>query len=363
MFWVNAATFKKYGLEVPPLRWTFEEFERRGKQFVEVANRGRKRRDFFFAAQLGVEDLATMYRSLGLSKYNETMTKCTLDDPRHVRVLKLLNKWIYEDRILPTRGEMESFATMQSYAGPVLALFDSGHFAMFTMGRYALIQLREYGALDLSVSELPHGGFPNVMCGTRAAVIYKGSKHKDLAVLFLKFLTSEEYNMQIVDDADAHPPSPAFADTEQFNRPEKYPNEWGVHERFANAMRTIAIGNCFSPFVAPRSVSNLIQEHLDKFTNRRVSAEQAAKDTARTINDEIQRTLKENPKLREPYRLSVERQKQIDKMMEPWRQIDRLKSQSKPIPVTLKARARKIPLELIKNPFYRRYYLHKGWAE
>jgi multiple sugar transport system substrate-binding protein len=358
--WVNCETFRRFGLEVPPARWTFDEFERRGKEFVEVANRGLSQREFFFSASV---DLERMYRSLGLSKYNETLTRCTLDDPRYVRVLKLLDQWTYEDRILPTDDEIRSFETAASYTGPVMALFNEGNFAMFKMGRYALIQLRKYGSLDLSVSEIPHGGYPNIEAATRSAAIYKGSQHKELAALFLKFLASEDYNAQIVADADAHPPNPRYAETDAFNRPPDHPNEWVVHARFAEGLRTISIGSVFSPYVAPRAVTRLIQQYVDEIKTRETSPEQCAQDTAKAVNREMERTLDENPGLRDRYREAVERQKKIDKMIGVWREIDRLEAQNKPVNDALRKRAKKIPLDLIGNAFYRRYYADKGWAE
>jgi len=78
MFWVNKATFAKYGLPAPPKRWDFETFEQFGRQFVGAANPPGKRRTAFFAASV---DRDIMRCSLGLSVFNETLTRCRLDDP------------------------------------------------------------------------------------------------------------------------------------------------------------------------------------------------------------------------------------------------------------------------------------------
>jgi len=350
MLWVNRATFKKYGLEPPPKRWTFEQFERRGKRV----------RDVFFCNYV---DTLLMHRSLGLSRFNETLTWCDLDDPRYVKVLKLKKKWMYEDRITPSPSDIASFATEAGYGGSTLQLFNSGNYAMFSMGRYALIQLRKFGRLELAVAELPHGGFPNTLTGTRAAAVYKGSKHKKLAYLFLAFLASESYNAQIVDDADALPPNPIYTKSKAFTRPAKYPNEWGCHEAFADAVEKISIGTVYSPFISPNTANREVGNFGDKFMSGVTSAEEAAADTARKINDEIRRTLEEKPGLAGRHEKLLQRQRQIDRRVEAWREVEALEAAGEPVPEALRRRARKIPLDWIDNVFYRRYYTHKGWAE
>ena len=74
----------------------------------------------------------------------------------------------------------------------------------------------------------------------------------------------------------------------------------------------------------------------------RLTAEQAAADAALRINDEINRTLMENPLLQAEYYKLTEHQKQID---------------------ARRAAGRKVPLAWIENPFHRAYYKFKGWAE
>ncbi len=225
MLWVDRNTFRKYGLPSPERRWTFDEFADLGKRFVQAANTPGQPRRFFFTDRI---DIQQMGRSLGLSRFNETMTACTLDDERMVRVLELKYEWTYEDHILPTLADQQSFATESGYGGSTIQLFNSGNYAMYQCGRYGLIQLREFNKtrleqgrplLDLDVVEPPHGGFPNGATGTRAAAIYKGGKNKNLAKYFLAYLASADYNMNIVRDADALPPNPKYTDTEAYRRP------------------------------------------------------------------------------------------------------------------------------------------------
>lgn len=338
LYWVNKATFRKYGLPPPPPTWDLATFERIGKAFVAAANPPGKRREFFFANSAPLD---VVRRSDGVAVFNETLTRCTLDDPRNVRALKLIRKWTYDDHLCPTAAEVNSFSTASGYGGSTLQLFNSGNYAMFMMGRYALIQLRKFGKLELAVSYPPitAGGMPNASCGTRAAGIYTASPHPELAKYFLAYLASEDYNMQIVRDADSQPPNPIYTKTREYTHPPDWPNEWGTHEVWAKAMDEIAVGPEYSPYVVPDAVGRLDGQATEAYMSGVVTAEAAAKQAADRINAEIARTLEETPSLQAGYDKLLARQKQIDE---------------------LKARGEKIPLAWVDNHYLRRYYEFKA---
>ncbi|MEX0652767.1 MAG: ABC transporter substrate-binding protein [Phycisphaeraceae bacterium] len=337
LLWVNKSTFEKYDQPIPPQRWTLDEFEERGKAFVAAANEPGERQMVFFAADL---PLNVMFRSLGLSTFNETMTRCTLDDPRFAEALARKQQWIEEDRILPSTQEREGFDTAGGYGGATLQLFNRGNYGMFPMGRYALIQLRRFGDLDMAVVEPPHGGFPNTTTSARAATVYVGGAHPELAYLFMAYLASKPYNDLVVADADALPPNPAYTQTEAFKRPADHPNEWGLHEPFSDAMEEIAIGGAYSPFVLPSVVWRELDDMEEAVMNRRLTAEEGGQALAATINSRIERNVHQDPALRERYEQLLQQQAQID---------------------ALRAAGEPVPVELIENPFYRKYYEHQGW--
>jgi len=339
LLFVNQATFRRHGQPLPPRRWTLEEFERAGKAFVAAANPPGQRRRVFFVNTIYPPELR---RSLGLDTFNETMTRCTLDDPRWVTVMKLIHQWTYDDHLLPSAAEFDSFATEMGFAGAEAGLFRSGNFAMIEAGRQTLVQFREYGALELGIAEPPHGGFPNTYIDARVATVYVASRHRAAAERFLAFLASEDYNAQIVADADSLPPNPAFTHSAAYRQPPQYPNEWECHAAFAESAETIGIGDSHSPFVLPSEVANATWPAYQGFMAGIYSADQAAIMAADRINAAIQRTLAEKPGLRPAYEELIARQKQIEE----WR-----------------AAGRPVPLAWITNPFHRQYYRELGWAE
>ncbi|MEM6553510.1 MAG: ABC transporter substrate-binding protein [Planctomycetota bacterium] len=337
--WVNEALFESLGIGPIPARWTFEEFERLGKEFMAKANPPGTRPDQkrFFANSIPP---VTMRRSAGVSMFNETLTASALNDSRYVEVLELQRKWIYEDNILPTPDDTSAFASEQGYGGPTLSLFGSGNYAMVTGGRYFLIRFRDFDNLgQLRVVEFPHGGFPNTTIGTRAAMVYTGADRPDLGKLFLAYLASEDYNELIIEDADALPPNPKFTKSEAFLRPPKYPNEWGTHGQFVKMAEEIAIPLVHSPFVLTNVANNRSDDYSELFMAFRISAEEAALKSAQAIDEAIRDEVERKPELQPLYEERLVLQEKIDAAL---------------------AAGQKVPAEWIKNPFHLRYYAAQG---
>ncbi|HAI12253.1 MAG TPA: hypothetical protein DCM28_11150 [Phycisphaerales bacterium] len=330
MLWVNKDLFKQYGISPPPSRWTWDEFEAIGKAFVAKANVGRKpgQRVFF----VDFLHLTQMPQSMGLSVFNETLTGCDLGDARFARCLERVRQWTYEDHLLPTADDMNAFNAVEGYGGAATQLFHGGNFAMIQSDLSVLTQLRKFEPMNLDVVELPNGGYPTAIMGARSASIYAGSKHKKLAALFLKYLTSERYNMQLVREADALPPDPRYTQTELFKRPPDYPNEWGVHEKFHEVAMTIANGYARSPFVLSSVVQRETSWFSSLYDNGEIAAMEAAMKIAQAVDRRIADNIARDPKRKVEFDRRIAIQKQIDTYM---------------------AAGRKLPAAWILNPFYR----------
>lgn len=343
MLWINKDTFDRFDQPIPPRRWTNEQFESMGRDFVSAANPSGQRRTHFY---LNFMHPTLAHRGLGLSLFNETLTAVQVDDPKMIESWETLYRWTYQDHLLPSAADIASFSTESGYGGANIQLFNKGNYAMVDIGRYALIQFRKFGQMNLGLVEPPHGGYLNSLAGTRAATVYAGGKHKDLAMLFMAFLASEDYNMQIVRDADALPPNPIYTQTEEFLRPKEYPNEHGLHEIFAQNVQTIGISGVNSPFVLNSVIGRHVNQARDAFMNDRLTAEQAAAQAAARIQPEFDLAVNPDehadPKLVALYAERLEQQKRIDE---------------------LRAAGQKVPAELIHNPFYLKYYRDMGWLE
>ena len=339
--YINRKTFEDLGLEVPPSRMTWDEFEKRGKEFVAKANPpGQKTRRFFLSAI----NPFTLRRSMGLDVFNETLTRCTLDDPRNVEVLKLIHKWTAVDRLIPSGADMSALVSDGDAGafGPRLYQFKIGNIAIIGGGNYLTPALRRLGEIPLAVSAPPYKEFPNAVLGTQLLSIYAGSKSRESASLYLEFLQSDAYFKTLVENGDGIPTTTKHAHHPDYLRPAAYPNEWGCNEEIVRSVEEIGFPYTISPFVLFAVYNRIDKAMVDRFMTGVVTAEEAAARTTEEVNAEIKYQLQQRPALQARY----------DELCKVQEQIDELRSKGK-----------KVPLSMISNPFHRAYYQFKGWSE
>ncbi|MBN8218179.1 MAG: extracellular solute-binding protein [Spirochaetes bacterium] len=327
---VNNTVFRSLGLEPPAMIETLDQWETQGRAFTKRANAGKKRQDAFFCGDLNFEALR---RASGIATFNETFTACALGGPDLVALLKRYYRWIYDDHLMPTAAEAASFSADQGYGGATFQLLNKGNFAMAYTGRWALIQMRAMGSkTEWSATLVPHGGFPNAVCQTRAISLYAGTHNRELAHRFLGFLRSEEYNLHIVHDADALPPSPRFVDRPEYRTPAEHPNEWALHQGWAEIAKKYARTRDLSPYLLYTEQAKIENKLLQAFVSGVSTAEETARDLAASIDQEMRRFLGRHRDLAIAHAAGLEKQKKID---------------------GIKASGGKVPLELIDNRFLR----------
>ncbi len=385
MIMINEQTFRDVGMTPPSDGWTIEEFEEVGKEFVSRANSGEYDLDNIGGRRFFLDGLGTLelYRSMGVDTYNETATATNLTSPEVVRAQELIRKWTYEDRILPSGADQLAMSSSGGYGGGGAEGFEIGRYATFNGGRWHMIRFRQTNQtrvaaggkpLELSVVQLPNGGYPTVTIGTRGAVIYRdGSKTTEpvtfksvegdsvevpadtpWAVFFQSFLASKQYNDQIIADSDGLPPNEKYTNSEAYLFPAKDPamgvypeTEHKVHGPYLEAATTIADPRSYSPFILYQEALREEGNARDKFlANPPIpgyeDAAVAMADADRRIMQRMRETIAEQPELRAEYESRLKDQQTIDQ---------------------LKASGQKIPAELIRNPFYLRYYRQKGMLD
>ena len=344
--WANVDTFRKYGMEPPPEEWTPEEFERIGKEFTRRANEGKERQEVFFIQSLigeGYHLFLTIYRSQGVDLYNETLTSSNLENPVFADLFKLIYKWTYVDKLCPTPAETASMSADASLGRSCFTHFVSGRYAMITDVRSTVIPMRKSSFRpNISTSQMPMYEFKNMPLAVRPLILYKGSKNKDLAKLFFRFLASREYSEHIIKSGDGLPPIPEYAmDNPDFLNPLEYPNEGNLHANELKWATTIAYGMPYTPYRSAEG-GNWMMESMSRYFNGLDTAEEAAAYGKRRYDESISTTLRNNPTLKKRWEEACAIQQRID---------------------SYKAEGRKIPARWIKNPFYLDYYRAKNMLE
>jgi multiple sugar transport system substrate-binding protein len=341
LIWVNRAAFRRVGMEEPPDRWDFDTFERIGIEYDRKANAGLARRKFFFFDGLGGR-YENLLHAAGVSTYNETLTAPTHDNPAFIRVMERVSKWRNVDHLVPSVAEAASFNVEQGFGFAQFQVFARGDIAMTTPGRWMIQQLRRMNSrLEVRGIELPHGGFPCATAHVSGVGIYRGTKHRKEAGLFLKYLASPEYNRYIAGQLEALPPDPAYAEHRDFIHPEGFTNEWPFHEAFAKQAKTILCPGENSPFVPVGLYDQKSYSLFDAHRNGLLSAPELARELDRALDSGMSNHLSKHPDLRGRYLEACQRQRKID---------------------ALKAKREQIPLELIDNPFLKAYLRYAGKA-
>lgn len=339
----NVDTFRKYGMEPPPAEWTPEEFEQIGLEFIRRANAGKPRQEIFFAGAMpGV--ILPLARSMGCDMFNETLTAPQLTDPAFLKALKLYHRWVDELHLIPTAAEIASESTAQSSVNnastPQLI---SGRYAMIVTGRYVNMDLRRFKTepVNLSFSQYPEYDFKNLVFISRNTAIFKGSKHKDLAKIFLLFLASREYNELLIRSSDGLPPNPRWAENNpEYHHPAGRENEGNLHTNELKWARTIALPESLSPYY-PLAEDKILYAY-ERVAGGLSSPEEALKLANDSIAYSIRKTTSDVASLHERYRQDCELQTKIDQY---------------------KKAGKKIPASWIKNPYYLRYYREKNMLE
>lgn len=340
--WINQDTFAKYGVPEPGYRWTWDEFESLGKKLVAAANPPGTHQRVYFTQLIFPEMLR---RGLGFSIFNETMTRCTLDDPRNAEVMRRIKRWQGELHLVPTLAQQKAMAADAGRSGDEwFYLYAKGRYAMLMVDRWALIRLREIGQLRTRVVEPFHSGFPNMDFGCGIIGIYAGTPHPQEALEFLQFLASDRFNQLIARSGDSLPPVPKYVQTEDFLRPPDHPEEWEMEKVFARAAPETGIAYPRCLFVQTgqlyRPVTGIDNQVLDAVVAGRLAPEDAGRVEAARIDTEIALNVQADPKLRQQY----------DELVQVQAKIDALRAQGQPVPAAW-----------ITNPFHLAYYKAKGW--
>ena len=354
-FIFNEKTLKRYGMSAPRETWSTEDFEKFARKFMENTNQGSSRRTIFYtiaAESLGETFITINVRSYGIDMYNETLTKCIANDKRFYDVYELLYKWTYVDKILPTAAEVASNDTESGFGGAAFSHFINGNYATIIAGRWAMVRFRELSESErfpMTMTLFPQGPFKNAVIGTRATGIYAGSKKYDMAKYFMEFLASKEYNDYIIKYADGLPPNPKYAvGNPDYLSPKEYPNEGNLHEKELEYAMNYALPVPQTPYFRKTGTS-WFSFALSKVMAGRATAREAVDEAVERINSGIAESVAANDNLAKLYRRDIELQHKIDAVKATWK-YRRGKIVS----------GEKIPVNWIKNPFYKKYYAHLG---
>lgn len=294
--WLNKDMFKKAGIPLPEGKWTWKEFLPVAQKLTIKDASGRVRQfglllDWFNGWQQFIWQW-------GGRVYSSDGTRCVVDSPEATAGIQFMQDLVYKYKVTPTPSQ-EQEASAGGWGSGYISLFGAGKSAMAMGGRWWLCSLRSYKDLHLGAVECPYEVNRVFIGYTRATLINKNSQNRDKALKFLIYASQRPYNELINHQADALAPVVKYCYTDTYLHDPAYPNEdfnavWRDSMRYAKPAEA-------SPFINGAVAQRIFMKQLDMVKANQKSAKDAMKAAAQQVNNEIQKNIQRNPKLKAEY--------------------------------------------------------------
>jgi multiple sugar transport system substrate-binding protein len=295
--WIHKTIFDEEGVPYPKGPWTWQQFIPLAQRLTKRDAQGRAVRFGFMFEWWNWLHFVDQW---GGRVYTPDGTRCVVDSPQTIAAVQFMHDLIYKYRVAPSPVEEAAMATQGGWGSGTITRFGAGKAAMALGGRWWLCTLRDYQGLRLGAVESPHARYRIFRGYAKATLINKNSPHRREALQFLRYQSSKEYNDLINDQADGLGPVIHCAYTPRFFRNPQHPEE-EYNAVWRDAAQR-AQPDPINPFVNGQVASRILNKQLDLVKNDQKPAAAAMKDAARQINEEIRKSIEQDPSLRRRYR-------------------------------------------------------------
>jgi multiple sugar transport system substrate-binding protein len=305
----NKRLFREAGLSYPSGDWTWDECLQVARRLTARDKRGRTIR--YGIGTYEYLETSGLIWQFGGRTFDPTLTYCVVDSPEAREAIAFLHRMFAVDRVMPPKAVRDAMGTQGGYGGTLIDLFAYERIAMIRLGRWALVNLRKYYDVDPEVQGLrPLRGeigavqVPyrrekvDVVRAMSVGINHKGP-HREAALRFLGFLATEEFSRQVVESADALPPSPKVARSDFFLHDPTQPEE-DFNAEFVTALergRNIEI----SPFVQSARVERAFNRYLALLGEGAIEPDQLCRELTDEINLYIHTNLLRYQSMRDEY--------------------------------------------------------------
>jgi len=294
--WFNKDILEAEGIPYPEGPWTWEEFVELAQRLTVRDARGKVERYGFFCDWWNWYQFVQQW---GGRLYTPDGTRCIIDSPEAIAGVQFLQDLIYQYHVMPSPVEEAAMASAGGWGTGTITFFGAGKGAMALGGRWWLCLLRDYKGLRLGAVECPHGPIRVFRGYGRATLINAHSPRRRQAFDFLLYEAGKPYNDLINHQADALAPVKRFCYTPEYLHDPEFP-----HEDFNAVWRDVmpyGEPEEVSPFVNGQRVERILNKQMDLVKSNHKSPAAALQTAAREINEEIQKTLEQDPTLRMKY--------------------------------------------------------------
>jgi multiple sugar transport system substrate-binding protein len=262
--WYSASAFKKAGVEEPTDAWTWDEFNAACDKIVASGAYAYAAGNGYFAGVM------PWLLTNGASSMSADWTKATINTPEAIEAATLMQEMV-KKKVSPGPGG--TFDVMQSTK--------QGKLAMFGGGRWPIIDARRLGFVDdMKIVAWPQKTQKGSPCGWNAYPIMKGTKNKEAAWAFVKFLTTKEASTYFAEQGGTIvPPRKSVA-----NSPAFLDNAPAGSEKLYEALS-------YSVPIPSPDKGNVIQKDIEDTFNQILAGNVKPDEALNKLNDKIQANL------------------------------------------------------------------------
>ncbi len=294
--WFNKDLFDAAGEPYPKDPWTWDEFIEVAQRLTLRDGRGRIKQFGFLCDWWYWQQFVAQW---GGRIYLPDGTRCVVDSPEAVAAVQFMHDLMYKYHVMPTPLDEATMATQGGWGSGTISYFGTGRAAMAMGGRWWLCTLRDYEGLNLGVVECPYAKRRILRAYGRATLINRHSPRREEALDFLVYQAGKDYNELINRQADGVASVIRYNYTPEFLHNPEHPEEdynevWREVVKYGRTHE-------WSPFVNGQTATRILDKQMDLIKNNQKPVAEGLRDAAREVNNEIAKTLQQDPMLRVRY--------------------------------------------------------------
>lgn len=299
----NKAVFDEVGEPYPTGDWTWDEFLAVARKLTLRDEQGKIVR--YGIGTFEMLETCEMIWQYGGRLFDPTLTYCTMDTPEVIEAVTFLHRMIVQEKVMPSVAARNAMGTAGGWGGSHMYLFANGRIGMLRIGRWAMVTFRQFPQLkgQIGATHLPYKREKVGIVRAMTVGVNPESPRQDAALEFLQFLASEDFSWQVVESADALPPSPKVMTDPGFLHDPHHPKE-DFNPLFLEAIQR-GRNLRFPPFIQGMRAQKIIDFHLALLCQEGKHAptpERVCRDMTAEINRDIRTNLIRYESMREEYR-------------------------------------------------------------
>jgi multiple sugar transport system substrate-binding protein len=262
--WYNIEVLQKAGVEEPTDDWTWDDFLAAGQKIAGTGVFGMHVEPAYFVG------IMPWLLTNGASTLNDDWTQATVNTPAAIESASFMRSLV-EQKISPEPGgTFDQFTAMAQ-----------GKLAMFGGGRWPVINMRNLNAIDkIKIVAWPQKTQKGSPIGWNAYPIMKGTKNKEAAWAFVKFIASKEASEYFAQQGGTIvPPRRSVANSDAFlaNAP-------------VGSEKLYAALDYSTPIPSPDK-GNVVQKAIEDAWKQILSGNAKPEDALGKLNEDIQSNL------------------------------------------------------------------------